>query len=244
MFRNGTPDSFTSHLKLIAGKILSEVEKLSESHSTFEIEAGGVVCAVRGASFEVEKQDGDVLTTTYNGSVAVQNGTNTQNVEAGEHGDYSLGQGTFLPKRPVTEEEKTHYQNWTVRMPILRQKTRNRWETLRSLDRLPSEQRERVLQQTQGASPVERLQTIRQVSQNPPNTAGQHQTNSNQPGRTSSGLARPNHQGLNQGRSLVRPQGARPQGIRSVPRNVSGQQHPRPPQARPKNLPPPKKQKN
>jgi hypothetical protein len=175
LFRNGTPQSFTSRLSLVAGKILSEVEKLSESKSSFEIEAGGVVCGVRGTSFEVAKQDSDIQTTTYNGAVETQKDGNSQTVAAGEHGDFSASQGTFLPKRDITPEEKAGYQNWTSKLAAVRQKTHQRWSTLRSLDRLPAGQKQAMLQQVSTVNGKDRLKSIHQIIQ-----ANQNQSRSNQ----------------------------------------------------------------
>lgn len=153
---------FISRLHLVAGKILSEVEKLSESNSTFEVNSGGVVCGVRGTSFEVEKQDSDIQTTTYNGVVETQKENNVQTIAAEEHGDYSLSQGAFLPKRSLTPEERARYENWKTRLARVREKCRARLEALRALDRLPAEQREKILQQLSGVRARDRLKALRQ----------------------------------------------------------------------------------
>jgi len=58
--------------KLIVGKLLAAVEKLTTSKSSFEIEAGGVVCGVRGTHFSVSN-DGQhhpqILVQVFSGSV-------------------------------------------------------------------------------------------------------------------------------------------------------------------------------
>ena len=58
--------------KLFVGKLVAEVQKLTTSSSSFEIEAGGVVCGVRGTHFSMES-DGhhhpQVLLQVFSGSV-------------------------------------------------------------------------------------------------------------------------------------------------------------------------------
>jgi hypothetical protein len=165
--RNDT-QGFTSRLILTAGKVLSEVEKLSKSNSTFEVNSGGVVCGVRGTSFEVEKQDSDIQTSTFNGSVAMEKDGNSQTVEANQHGDYSLGQGVFQAKRDLTPDEKNYYENWKTRLAFIREKTRKRMEYLRSLDHLAPGEREKMLQQSEGVRAKDRLKAIQQAMQGRP----------------------------------------------------------------------------
>jgi hypothetical protein len=45
--------------KLIVGELLAAVEKLTTSKSSFEIEAGGVVCGVRGTKFSMRSKGGN-----------------------------------------------------------------------------------------------------------------------------------------------------------------------------------------
>ncbi|HET9868919.1 MAG TPA: FecR domain-containing protein, partial [bacterium] len=90
---------FTSRLQLAGGRVLSEVQKLTESHSTFEVEANGVVCGVRGTAFEVTDQDGQVDTDTFHGSVEVQRDKLIQLVAGGEHSSFSVKRRAFLAKR-------------------------------------------------------------------------------------------------------------------------------------------------
>src|SRR5262249_31786499 len=42
------------HFKLLVGRIFASVKKLSSAKSSFEVEAGGVVCGVRGTQFGME----------------------------------------------------------------------------------------------------------------------------------------------------------------------------------------------
>jgi len=48
-----TEQDKTIKFKLIVGELLAAVEKLTTSKSSFEIEAGGVVCGVRGTKFSM-----------------------------------------------------------------------------------------------------------------------------------------------------------------------------------------------
>ena len=58
--------------QLIIGKLLAVVKKLTTAHSTFEIEAGGVVCGVRGTQFSMNCSGGSkpqVVVEVIEGSV-------------------------------------------------------------------------------------------------------------------------------------------------------------------------------
>ncbi|HXL72287.1 MAG TPA: FecR family protein, partial [bacterium] len=103
---------FTSRIELLLGNILSEVEKLNESKSSFEIEAGGVVCAVRGTAFEVQKQGDNVSTSTFHGNVEMEKDGHTQTVPAYEHSTYSLKNARFSAQRDLRPSEIKHYRAW------------------------------------------------------------------------------------------------------------------------------------
>jgi len=113
---------FSSRIELILGNILSEVEKLNESKSSFEIEAGGVVCAVRGTGFEVQKQGDYIGTKTYHGAVEMQKDGQTQVVKENEHSTFNLKNASFLPKRHLSPAEKSHYQNWVKTKKMVQKK--------------------------------------------------------------------------------------------------------------------------
>jgi hypothetical protein len=61
------------HFKLIVGQLLAAVQKLTTSKSSFEIEAGGVVCGVRGTKFSMQCVSGQhtpqVLLKVFEGTV-------------------------------------------------------------------------------------------------------------------------------------------------------------------------------
>jgi len=160
--RNDT-QGFISRLSLASGKVLSEVEKLSDSNSTFEVSSGGVVCGVRGTSFEVEKQDSDVQTSTYNGVVAVQKDSAIQTVSAGQHGDYSNSLGSFMPNQDLTADEKDYYENWKGKLAVIRAKTHRRFEALRAIDHLPADQRQKMMDQLNGVKGKDRLKTMNEM---------------------------------------------------------------------------------
>ncbi len=164
--RNDT-GGFLSRLGLAAGKVLCEVEKLSESNSTFEVESGGVVCGVRGTCFEVDKNDSDLQASTYEDVVEVQKDNDTQTVGAGEHGGYSFSQGAFQPKRPLTLDEKAAYENWKSQAALVRAKAHARLELLRSLDQLPPDQKQNILQGPNEAQGRDRQRMILQSLRNP-----------------------------------------------------------------------------
>src|ERR1700722_9999594 len=75
---------FFSKLKITAGRLLADVQKhLDESQSTFEVDANGVVCGVRGTAFEVNAQGDEVQTLTHEGEVDVKTGDRDNLVQAG-----------------------------------------------------------------------------------------------------------------------------------------------------------------
>jgi hypothetical protein len=124
-----TPNSsqgFSSRIELLLGSVLSEVEKLSESKSSFEIEAGGVVCAVRGTAFEVLKQGNYIGTKTYHGTVEMQKGSQVEQVKENEHSTFALGKSSFLPQRRLTAAEQKHYQSWLSTKKAVQAKRENR----------------------------------------------------------------------------------------------------------------------
>jgi len=73
---------------LFIGKISAAVKALTTSKSSFEIEAGGVICAVRGTHYwmECDPQTKKVFLNVDEGKVLVQqNGHTAELVRAGEH---------------------------------------------------------------------------------------------------------------------------------------------------------------
>ncbi len=52
--RKSDDNGKTLSFKLVVGQLLAAVEKLTTSNSSFEIEAGGVVCGVRGTKFSMQ----------------------------------------------------------------------------------------------------------------------------------------------------------------------------------------------
>ena len=107
-----TNPGFISRLSLFSGKILSEVEDLKKSHSSFEISSGGIVCGVRGTAFTVENQGKSVQTSTYHGVVEVEKDGQSKRVEADQNLDFAFDKDTFLPKRTLTQKEREYYLDW------------------------------------------------------------------------------------------------------------------------------------
>ena len=83
------------NFNLAVGKLKAFVKKLTTSHSAFEIDAGGIVCGVRGTEYEVDfdpHQDKvDIVVTE--GSVWAKSGGETYQYGAG-------GQGHFIGRKP------------------------------------------------------------------------------------------------------------------------------------------------
>ena len=102
---------FFSKLKITAGQLLADVEKhLDESQSTFEVEANGVVCGVRGTAFEVSAQGDDVQTLTHEGTVDVITGGKDNFVRAGNA--FSFRRGRFAGQRLLDREEMGRFAKW------------------------------------------------------------------------------------------------------------------------------------
>lgn len=107
---NGS-QGFLCRLKLALGSILSDVKKnLPETHSAFEVEAGGVVCGVRGTAFEVSKNGDHVETTTHEGTVEVKTPHGTQQCKAGQ--TCSSSKGHLTHPHPCSKGMKARFQAW------------------------------------------------------------------------------------------------------------------------------------
>jgi hypothetical protein len=155
-------NGFISRLELLGGKILSEVEKLDESRSTFEVNSGGVVCGVRGTAFEVQKQGDAVHMSTFHGIVEMKKDNQVQRVTANQHGAFSLAQGTFLLKRPLKPEEKNHYENWLKQKAVVQKRYQQRQALLHSMDQLSPAEKSQLLQKAGQVKSRDRLKIMRQ----------------------------------------------------------------------------------
>jgi hypothetical protein len=104
-------NGFLSHLVVMAGVILSDVKKnLLESHSSFEIEANGVVCGVRGTAFEVSNINGNVVTATHEGKVETVFGGESHFVTEGSAASFNGGRYQGL--RQLRADEINRFQQW------------------------------------------------------------------------------------------------------------------------------------
>lgn len=79
--------------KLLAGKLWAKVKKLTSRHSSFEIEAGGVVCGVRGTEYSVQydPETGKVTLVVDDGTVWTDSNGQTHTFNAGEGGSFLNG---------------------------------------------------------------------------------------------------------------------------------------------------------
>jgi hypothetical protein len=153
-------NGFISHLKLVAGKILSEVEKLQETKSIFEVESGGVVCGVRGTAFEVQMEGGVVHTSTFQGVVLMRNGDEVRQVEANQHVAFNFKRGLFLPKRRLNPMERGRYRRWLALKPVIQRRQRQRAAFMASL---PPRERREYLQRMGKVPRKDRLKTLHQM---------------------------------------------------------------------------------
>jgi len=121
---------FASLLKLVKGEILSQVQDLKITHSTYEVNSGGVICGVRGTVFEVANQGGDVSTVTHQGTVAVRtDDAREELVGAGRVSQFRRGR--FFLRRAINAEERQRFENWRARRVRVLQKRRMRIERRR-----------------------------------------------------------------------------------------------------------------
>lgn len=78
---------------LDVGKLFVQVKKLLSSKSSFEINAGGVICGVRGTSFNLgyNPENHQLDLDVYSGTVGATGGGNTQLFTGGQHGHFVNG---------------------------------------------------------------------------------------------------------------------------------------------------------
>jgi len=83
----------TLKFKLYLGKILANVKKLATPRSSFEIEAGGVVCGVRGTiySMEYDPDKGTLSLDVDEGTVFSNSNGDIHNFNAGQGGNFLNG---------------------------------------------------------------------------------------------------------------------------------------------------------
>jgi len=86
--------------KLFVGNLLAKVKKLASSKSSFEIEAGGVVCGVRGTqySYSYDPTSHNVTVHVDDGTVYLNSNGHTYLFTAGQTGIFTNGMPN--PKNP------------------------------------------------------------------------------------------------------------------------------------------------
>jgi hypothetical protein len=174
-------NGFISRLELVGGRILSEVEDLATSHSTFEIESGGVVCGVRGTEFEVQKQGQEVHTSTFKGRVEMSKGRLKKLVKANQHLAFSFRKKSFLGKRNMNADEKGTFQAWVAHKNIYQDKARNRRVMRETLNRMPAEQKSKILRQMKQAPARHRLKALRYATNRKKTPVSRPQTSKGHP---------------------------------------------------------------
>jgi len=80
-----TPTDFRARFLLAVGEFKAKVAKLTTASSVFEVEAGGVVCGVRGTVFGVnyDKTQNAVSAQTFEGAIFTRSGGKEALVEKG-----------------------------------------------------------------------------------------------------------------------------------------------------------------
>lgn len=91
--RHPSPNEKKIRFNLLFGGLLAKVQKLLTANSQFEIEAGGVVCGVRGTEFSVDyyPSKGLVGLKVMKGSVYAKAGGSTTTVPAGQEKKFLNG---------------------------------------------------------------------------------------------------------------------------------------------------------
>lgn len=147
-------NSFVSRLKLITGLVLSQVAKLGQGRSSFEVETGGVVCGVRGTVFEVQKDKNLVQSNTYEGVVEMKNKDGSaQKVPADRHSAFDTDQQLFLIQSVLTKKEQERYRDWQKYSDLMERRQHEREAALKSFDSLPRDEKAQLwkgLQQANG----------------------------------------------------------------------------------------------
>ncbi|HVZ81559.1 MAG TPA: FecR family protein [bacterium] len=162
LVKKGT-SGFLSRLKLSFGKILSQVEKLATSHSSFEIEAGGVVCGVRGTAFEVSVEGSQVTDSTFEGSVEMKNGPQSRMVDADHHSEFDGDRKEFLRQRLVTDRERERYQNWKRFRDLAVRRQKEREQALRSFESLDKPERDQLWEGLDQVRARDRFMILRRI---------------------------------------------------------------------------------
>ncbi|SRR5579871_4750757 len=90
--KSGTSDKIFQ-FKLALGKLFATVKKLASSKSSFEIDAGGVICGVRGTQYEVDYDPNRHLVDIFvkEGNVWAKAGGQTYQYGPGNEGHFTGG---------------------------------------------------------------------------------------------------------------------------------------------------------
>lgn len=154
---------FLSRLKLVFGKVLSQVEKLASSHSTFEVEAGGVVCGVRGTAFEVSTEGSSIQDSTFEGKVEMRKGGRTQMVPVDRHSEFAGDRGEFLAQRLVNDREKARYENWRKFEELAIRRQAEREKAVRAFEALEKPERSDILEGLDKVRARDRFLILRRI---------------------------------------------------------------------------------
>ncbi len=103
---------------LDVGKLFVQVKKLLSSKSSFEINAGGVICGVRGTSFNLgyNPENHQLDLDVYSGTVGTTGGGNTQLFTGGQHGHFV--NGTWDGKIGTAPPPPNGTKGGTARVPV------------------------------------------------------------------------------------------------------------------------------
>lgn len=154
---------FLSRLKLVFGKVLSQVEKLGSSHSTFEVEAGGVVCGVRGTAFEVSAEGSNIQDSTFEGKVEMRKGGRSQMVPMDRHSEFAGDKGQFLAQRLVNDRERARYENWRKFEELAQRRQTEREKAVKAFEALEKPERKDILEGLEKVRARDRFLILRRI---------------------------------------------------------------------------------
>lgn len=107
--------------KLLLGRLLAKVKKLATSNSSFEVEAGGVVCGVRGTEFSLsyDPKQKKVDLSVLEGTVLAKSGGQSNLVNAGQKIEFLNGKPNNAPTNPSPAAKQNKPQEDVANATVL-----------------------------------------------------------------------------------------------------------------------------
>jgi hypothetical protein len=84
-------------------------------------------------------------------------------VKANQHLAFSFRKKSFQGKRALNAQEKGRFQTWVAKKSAYQEKVRNRQAMRKSLDRMPPEEKSKILRQMKQAPACQRIQALKRA---------------------------------------------------------------------------------